>query len=100
MAGVLLGEAFTFEDVAQMAAAVGADYLRAAPVRVRMSLDTVRIFFIKTRPAAARLEFCLRRVKRVVAAATDKRARRIQRLVLAGERPFRSLVDDDSLFLG
>src|SRR5215213_3607485 len=100
MAGVLLREAFAFEDVAQVAAAVSAEYLRATPVRVGMALHAAWVFFIEARPAAARLEFSLRRIQRVVAAPANKGAGRKQRLVLAAERPFRSLVDDDSLFVG
>ena len=99
VAGVLLRKAFAFEDVAQVAAAVSADYLGATAIRVGTAFDAAGIFFIEAGPAAARLEFCLRRVKRVVAAPADKRAGRIQRLVLAAERTFRSLVNDDSLFL-
>ena len=100
MAGVLLCKAFVFEDVAQVAAAVGANYLRATPVRIPMALHTPWVFIIEARPAATRLEFSLRRIERVVAASTNKSAGRKQCLVLAAERPFRSLVDDDSLFVG
>ena len=60
MAGVLLGEAFAFEHVAQMAAAVCADYFRATPIGVHMSLYAPWVFFIEAGPATARLEFSLR----------------------------------------
>ena len=53
MAGVPLREVFAFEDVAQVAAAVGADYLGAMPVRVRMGLHSPGVFFIEAGPAAA-----------------------------------------------
>ena len=99
VAGVLLCETFTLEDVAQMTAAVSADYLRATTVRVGKALDAAPVLFIEARPAAARLEFGLRRVKWVVAAPTDKGTGRVQPLVLTAERPFCSLVDDDSLLV-
>ena len=83
-----------------MAAAVRADDLRATPVRVRMPLHASLVFFVETWPAAARLEFGLRRIEGVVAATADERAGRIELLVLARERSFRALVDDDSLFVG
>src|ERR1044072_2492475 len=76
-----------------------ADYLRATPVRVLNSLDGLRIFFIEARPAAARLEFSLCRIERVVTAPANKRAGRKHLLVLAGEWPFRSFVSDYSLFV-
>ena len=82
-----------------MAATVSADYLRATTVGVSMALDAAAVFFIEAGPAAARLEFGLRRVQWIVAAPTDKGAGRVQTLVLAAERPLCSLVDDDSLFL-
>ncbi len=100
MASVLLREVFAFEDVAQVPAAVGADYLCATAVGVRMALHASGIFFIETGPAAARLEFGRSRVKRVVATPADKRAGRKQRVVVAAERPFRSFVDDDALLFG
>ena len=82
MAGVLLREAFAFEDMAEMAAAISADYLRATPVHVQMALNAPRVFFIEARPAAARLEFSLRRIKRVVATPANEGAGRKLRLVL------------------
>ena len=100
MAGVLPRKAFAFEDVAQVAAAMGADYLYATAVGVRMALHASRVFFIKARPAAARFEFSLRRIKWVIATTTNKGAARKQCLVFAAERTFRSFVDDDSLFIG
>lgn len=100
MTRVLLGEAFAFEYVAEMAAAVRADYLNATSVGVAMPLDAARVFVIEAGPAAARLKLSLRRVERVVAAPANKRAGRKQRLVLAAEWPFRSLVYDHSLFVG
>jgi hypothetical protein len=99
VARVLLREAFAFEHVAQVPAAVSADYLRAPTIRIRTAFDAARVFFIEAWPTAARLEFGFRREKRVIATPAYKRARRIQRLVLAGERSFCSFVDDDSLFL-
>ena len=39
MASVLFREAFAFKDVAQVAAAVGADYLRAIPIRIGMAFN-------------------------------------------------------------
>jgi hypothetical protein len=59
MTGVLLGEAFAFEDVAEMAAAVRANYLRATPVRILESLNGPRVFVIEAGPATTRLEFSL-----------------------------------------
>ena len=53
VAGVLLREAFAFKDVAQVAAAVGADYLRAIPIRIGMAFNALRVFFIEARPTAA-----------------------------------------------
>src|SRR5215208_8352743 len=99
MAGVLPGEAFPFEDVAQVTATVGTDYFRTMPVGVHMALHASRVFIIETRPAAARLELSLRGIERVVAASADKGAGRKLRLILARERSFRSLVKDDSLFV-
>ncbi len=99
MAGVLPGEAFPFKDVAQVTAAVGADYFRTTTVRVRMSLHASWVFVIEAGPAAARFKFSFCRIEGVVAAPANKSAGRKQRLVLAAERPFRSLVNDDSLFV-
>ena len=42
MARVFVREAFAFEDVAQVAAAMGADDLHAASVRIRMALYAAR----------------------------------------------------------
>lgn len=53
MAGVLLREAFAFENVAQVAPAVGADYLRTKPIGIRVALHASRVFFVEARPAAA-----------------------------------------------
>jgi hypothetical protein len=58
MTGVLPGEAFPFEDVAQVTAAVGADYFCTTPVRVRMALHASWVFFIEARPAAQRRALC------------------------------------------
>ena len=99
MASVLRREAFPFEHVAQVPAAVSADYLRAMTVRIRTAFDAARVFFIEAWPTASRLKFGFRREKRVVATPADKRARRIQRLVLAREWSFCSFVDNNSLFL-
>ena len=74
VSGIFLGEAFAFEHVAQVAAAVGADDLSAAPVRVLMTFHAARIFFIEAGPTAAGLEFGFSRVERVVATPADKRA--------------------------
>ena len=52
VAGILLREAFAFEDMAQVAPAVGADYLRATPVRVRMAHHASWEFVIEAGPAA------------------------------------------------
>lgn len=99
VACILLREAFAFEDVAQVAAAVCANYLRATSIRVGTAFDAAWVFFIEARPATARLELSLCRVKRIVAAPTNKGAGRIQSLVLTAERSFCSLADDDSFFL-
>ena len=80
--------------------AVSASDFDASPVRIYVTLHAVWVFFVKTRPAAAGIEFRLRGIERVVAAPTDKRAGREKLVVLAGEGHFRSLIDDDSLFLG
>jgi hypothetical protein len=74
VARVLVGEALALEDVAEVAAAVGADYFRAPAVRVRVALDAPRVLFVETRPAAARLELGLGRVEWVVAAPADEGA--------------------------
>lgn len=99
MARVLIRKTFAFEDVAQVTATVGADDLRATSVRIRNALHASREFVIETGPAAARLKLRFRRIQRVVAAPANEGSGRIKRFVLAAERPFRSLVDDDSFFI-
>ena len=73
---VLVSEAFAFKDVAQVTAAVSAEYLRATPVLIETALYAFWIFFIEAGPAAARIEFGLRRKERVVAAPANKSSRR------------------------
>ena len=61
MTSVLVSEAFAFKDVAQVAAAVSADYLRATPVIVETALHALWTFFsgrlfgslVNTSPTAA-----------------------------------------------
>ena len=75
--GVLIREAFAFEDVAQVTAAVGADYLRVTPVRILMTHHTARVFFIEAGPTAALiLNLASAGIKWVVAAPANKCARR------------------------
>jgi hypothetical protein len=80
--------------------AVSAKYFDASSVPVYMTLHTLRVFFVKTRPAAARIEFSLCGIERIVAAPADEGAGREKLVVLAGIRPFRALLDYDSLFFG
>ena len=100
MAGVFVCEAFALEDVTQVGMAVSASDFDASSIRIYMALHAVWVFFIEARPAAARMEFGLCRIERVVAASTNKRAGREKLIVLAGIWPFRALMDDDALFLG
>ena len=100
MARVLLRKAFTFENVAEVSAAMRADDLYATPVRIWTTLDTARIFVVEAGPTAAGFEFGFRRIEWIVAAPAYKRARRKHRFVFAAERPFGSLVDNDPLFVG
>ena len=98
--GIFVGQAFPFEDVAEVAAAMGTDDLGATPVCVRVPPNSSRIFFIEAGPAAAGVEFSLSRIKWVVAPPANKRAGRKEPVVLTAERPFRTLVDDYSFFIG
>jgi hypothetical protein len=98
VAGVFIRKAFALEDVTQMGMAVSAKYFDASSVPVYMTLHALRVFFIEARPAAARIEFGLCGIERIVAAPTNKGAGREKLIVLACIRPLRALKDYDLLF--
>jgi len=53
VASVLFRKAFTLEHVAQVPAAVSADYLGAMTIRVGMAFDPARVLVIEAWPTAA-----------------------------------------------
>ena len=65
------------EDVAQVAAAVGADDLGPAAIGVGDAPDAALDLVVEARPAAAAVELVLRAVERGVALPADVGARRI-----------------------
>jgi len=94
VAGVFVCKSFAGEDVAEMAAAAGADDLHPLAIRIGDALDRAGNLVIKARPAAAGMEFILRAVERGVAALAEIGAFRLVVGVLPGEGPLRPLVQD------
>jgi len=57
MSDILLGEAFSKEDVTQMCAATGAGYLCADSVRIWNTFHSAGDLIIEAGPSAASIEF-------------------------------------------
>ncbi len=98
MAGIFRRETLTCKDVTQMSVACLADDFGARSIRVGNALDRTGNFLIKTRPAAAGMEFSRRGVEWCVAAATEVRPFDKKIIVLARTWTLGSFVDDNALF--
>ena len=100
MAGILGGEAFAFEDVAQMAAAVGTDDLDTPAVGVQDACYGSFYLVIKAGPAAERVELVIGPIQGGVALFAGVEAGSVMHVVLASERTLCAFVDKDTFFFG
>ena len=100
MAGIGGGEPFSHENVAQMAAAVGAFHLDPHAVGVGKMLHGTLNLFVEGWPAAMGVEFINRPVDLGVALAADIGAGFVEIVVFTGEGPFRPLGLDHAPFFG
>ena len=98
VASVLGRHSFSAEDMSQVAVAIVAHNFGAKAIRVEMTVDGAGDLVIEAGPAAMTVELVLGAVKRRVASPADERARFLPIGVLAGERPFCALADDDARF--
>ena len=94
MPGVFGGKPFSVEDVAEVAVAVIAENLGAAPVGVGFAAHGTRYLVVETGPTAAAVELVGGAVERGVAAAADVRAGSFMQVILAGEGHFRAFPED------
>ena len=100
MPRVLRGEAFAFEDVAEVTFAVGADDLDAAAVGIGVLVNSSGNFIIEARPSATRFEFISGLIEWLVALAADVGSGEFVVFVLAGAGAFGAFVEEDALFFG
>lgn len=100
MAGILCREAFAFEYMAQVAAAVVAKDFHTATVGIADFFDGAGDFVVEAWPATAAAEFVVAIVQRIIATAADEDAVDLEVVVLVGKRHFGAFTDNDVLFLG
>jgi len=97
MARVPGREAFTFEDVAEMAPAAGALDLDPLPVRIRKTAHGARDLLVERRPATMGVELVVGSVQRGAAVLALVGAAHEVSLVFSGERGLGPLVENDPL---
>lgn len=95
MPGVLGGEQFTDEDMAEMTAAASALYFDAIAIRIRQLPNGALDLLVERRPAAAGMELRTRNVEGRVAPAADISALNEEVVVLAGKWALSPLVHND-----
>lgn len=100
MARILVGKAFTREDMPQMRPAAGAGDLGAAAVGVGRAAYRTCDLVVEGGPAAPRIELVLRTVERRAALAAAVEAALAVLVVFSREGSLGSLVDDDPAFVG
>ena len=100
MPRVFGGKPFSHEDVAEMAAAIVAQDLRAESVGVGHLFDRAFDLIVEAGPTAIAGEFVIGAVERCVATPADIGARIFQVRVFASKGPFRPFAQDDARFLG
>jgi hypothetical protein len=98
VAQILRSQAFSIENVSQMASAAGACDFRAPPAARMDACDGVRQGIIKTGPAASGIEFVFRPEQRRTAFAAGIDARLKEADEFPGKGRFRSLVFDNAFF--
>ncbi len=100
MPGVFRRELFPMEYVTEMPAAMVAENLHPASVRIRFPPHGPREFVVEAGPPAAGMELVLRTVKRRVAVPADIGTSRFVIAVFPGKGHLGSLVQDDPRFFG
>ena len=100
VARILVGKAFTREDMPQMRPAAGAGDLGAAAVGVGRAAYRTCDLVVEGGPAAPRIELVLRTVERRAALAAAVEAALAVLVVFSREGSLGSLVDDDPAFVG
>jgi hypothetical protein len=99
--GVLGGEPFTDEDVAEVTAAARALYFDTIAIRIREPPDGALDLLVERRPAASGVELRIRNVEGRVASSTDVRALDEEIVVFARKWALGPFVHDDTrLFRG
>ena len=99
MPGVFGGKAFAFKNVAQVAAAMGADDLRAASVGVGQAAHGLGQGVVKAGPAAAGVKLVFGAEQGCAALAAEVSSRRLGMYIGSAEGRFRGLVQQDGGFL-
>ncbi len=100
MAGVLFGETFAFEEVAEVGAAGCTGNFGAPTVRVFTAANCAGKRVIEAGPATAAVELALRSEKRRVTAAAYKSAPFVVVHIFTGEGHFGAFVYYDARFFG
>ena len=98
VAGVFFGQAFADKNMAEVAAAIGAEYLGAPPVGVCFFAYRTGYFVIESRPTAAGVELVGRAVQRRFAPPADVFACGKMLVVLARKWALCAFVFDDPFF--
>lgn len=93
--GIFGCEPFAFKYVSQVSAASVAQNFYATAIGVRHLFDCTGDFVVKTRPAAARIEFVLRAVQRCIALSAKIGTCSFKIIIFARKRPFGSFFQDD-----
>ncbi len=100
MAGIFFGEAFAFEDMAEMGVTVRAADFDPVAIRIRESFYGARKIIVKSGPATTSIEFRLCIIEWRIAAAAEVRATSKQRIVFARKWNLGPPSDDDARFFG
>ncbi len=100
MAGVAGSHLLADEDVSQVSAAGGANYLGASSVGVGQAAHRVRYFGVERGPAAAGVEFVIGAIQRGTAAAATIGAFFAMAIVFSAKGAFGSFMDDNARLFG
>ena len=98
MTRVLVGHAFAFEHMPEVAATVSAKNFDSPAVRVGFAFDGLFDFVVETRPTAPGMKLVLRALERCVAPAADVRTIPFGIHVFARTRRLRPFAQDDAGF--
>lgn len=100
MPGIFLSQTLTFENVTEVAVAIGTKNLNSPTIGISLPANGSRNLIVESWPATARVELVLRAVQRGFAAATDVGARGKMLVVLTSEGVLGAFVFNHPSFIG